>query len=99
MDRLAGPTMMEQVGKPPFPLRRSGHLLAELHERLHRIAAPAGLREAPLPGDRPVPRDLHPPHVLMTQDGPMVIDWYNGAAARPPFAVSDPRFLFAPPPP
>ena len=32
MDRLEGPTMMETVGKPPFPLRRSGHLLAELHE-------------------------------------------------------------------
>ena len=28
MDRLDGPTMMEMVGKPPFPLRRSGHLLA-----------------------------------------------------------------------
>ncbi|HEY9558026.1 MAG TPA: phosphotransferase [Acidimicrobiales bacterium] len=95
MDRLAGPTMMEQVGKPPFPLRRSGHLLAELHERLHRIAAPAGLREAPLPGDRLVHRDLHPMNVMMTPDGPMVIDWSNASAGDPAFDVADTWVLFA----
>lgn len=39
MDRLEGSTMMDAVSKPPFPLRRSGHLLAELHQRLrHRVS-------------------------------------------------------------
>ena len=70
MERLEGPTMMEAVGKPPFPLRRSGRLLAELHEQLHRIAAPPGIRSAPLPGDRLVHLDLHPLNVMMTSDGP-----------------------------
>ena len=64
MDRLEGPTMMEMVGKPPFPLRRSGRLLAELHERLHRIPAPprhprrsAARRSAGAPRPAPAERD------------------------------------------
>lgn len=70
MDRLEGPTLMDVLGRPPFPIRRSGHLLADLHERLHRIPAPPGIRVAPLPGDRLVHRDLHPMNVMMTPDGP-----------------------------
>jgi aminoglycoside phosphotransferase (APT) family kinase protein len=95
MDRLKGPTMMDAAGKPPFPLRRFGHLLAELHERLHRIPAPPGLRTAPLPGDRLVHRDLHPLNVMMTPDGPMVIDWANASAGDPAFDVADTWALFA----
>lgn len=95
MDRLEGPTMMDAVGEPPFPLRRFGHLLAELHERLHRIPAPLGLRTAPLPGDRLVHRDLHPLNVMMTPDGPMVIDWSNASAGDPAFDIADTWALFA----
>jgi aminoglycoside phosphotransferase (APT) family kinase protein len=95
MDRLEGPAMMETVGKPPFPLRRSGHLLADLHERLHRIPAPPGIRVAPLPGDRLVHRDLHPLNVMMTPDGPVVIDWSNASAGDPAFDVADTWVLFA----
>jgi aminoglycoside phosphotransferase (APT) family kinase protein len=95
MDRLVGPTMMESVGKPPFPLRRSGRLLAELHEQLHRIPAPPGIRAAPLPGDRLVHRDLHPLNVMMTPDGPMVIDWANASSGDPAFDVADTWVLFA----
>jgi len=95
MDRLEGPTMMDSVGKPPFPLRRSGHVLAELHEQLHRLAAPPGLRVAPIPGDRVVHRDLHPMNVMMTSTGPVVIDWANAAAGDPAFDVADTWVLFA----
>jgi serine/threonine protein kinase len=95
MDRLEGPTMMEVVGKPPFPLRRSGRLLAELHRRLHSIPVPPGIRVAPLPGDRLVHRDLHPLNVMITPDGPMVIDWSNASAGDPAFDVADTWVLFA----
>ena len=95
MDRLEGPTMLETVGKPPFPLRRSGHLLADLHERLHRIAAPSGIPNTPVPGDRLVHRDLHPLNVMMTADGPMVVDWSNASAGDPAFDVADTWVLFA----
>ena len=69
--------------------------MAELHERLHRILAPPGLRVAPLPGDRVVHRDLHPLNVMMTPDGPMVIDWANASAGDPAFDVADTWILFA----
>jgi aminoglycoside phosphotransferase (APT) family kinase protein len=95
MDRLDGPTLMEVLGRPPFPIRRSGHLLAELHDRLHRIPAPPGIRTAPLAGDRLVHRDLHPLNVIMTGDGPMVIDWANASAGDPAFDVADTWVLFA----
>jgi Ser/Thr protein kinase RdoA (MazF antagonist) len=95
MDRLAGPTMMEVVGKRPFPLRRSGRVLADLHARLHRIPAPPGVRVAPMPGDRVLHRDLHPLNVMMTPDGPMVIDWSNASAGAPAFDVADTWVLFA----
>ncbi|MHB1138350.1 MAG: phosphotransferase [Microthrixaceae bacterium] len=95
MERLEGPTMLQVVGRPPFPLRRSGHLLAELHHRLHRIPAPPGLREAPLPGTSLVHRDLHPMNVMMTPDGPVVIDWANASAGDPAFDLADTWVLFA----
>lgn len=95
MDRLDGPTMMEAAGRPPFPLRRMGHLLADLHERLHRIPAPPGIRSAPLPGDRLVHRDLHPMNVMITPDGPVVIDWSNASAGDPAFDLADTWVLFA----
>src|SRR5439155_888462 len=76
-------------------LRRSGHLLAELHERLHRISAPPGIRVAPLPGDRLVHRDLHPLNVMMTPEGPMIIDWANASAGDPAFDVADTWVLFS----
>lgn len=95
MERLDGPTLMDRVGKPPFPLRSAGHLLADLHERLHRIPAPPGIALAPLPGDRVVHRDLHPMNVMMTSSGPMVIDWSNASAGAPAFDVADTWVLFA----
>src|ERR1043165_9163693 len=95
MDRLEGPTMLEVAGRPPFPLRRSGHVLAGLHDRLHQIPAPPGLQAAPLPGDRVVHRDLHPMNVMMTADGPVVIDWANASAGDPAFDVADAWVLFA----
>ncbi len=95
MDRLEGPTMMAVVGRPPFPLRRAGHLLADLHQRLHQIPVPQGLAVAPLPGNRVVHRDLHPLNVMMTPDGPVVIDWANASAGDPAFDVADAWVLIA----
>lgn len=95
MDRLQGRTMLEAAGSPPFPIRRCGRVLAELHERLHRIPAPPDLRTGPLPGDRLLHGDLHPMNVMMTIDGPMVIDWANSCAGDPVLDVADAWVLFA----
>ena len=79
MERVSGPTMLADLGRRPWLVRRHGALLASLHRRLHAIPAPEGLA-APLGrGSSLVHLDLHPDNVLLTRAGPVVIDWSNGA--------------------
>lgn len=93
MDRIDGKPMFDDA--IPFRLGRNAKLLARLHEQLHAIPAPDWLPTAPLPGDRLVHRDLHPLNVLITADGPMVIDWSNASAGDPAFDVADTWVLLA----
>lgn len=95
MDRVDGPTMLDAGTRPPFRIPRYGRLLAELHNRLHEIPAPDWLPPAPIAGDRVLHCDLHPLNVLMTADGPVVIDWANTRAGAPSFDVADTWVLFA----
>lgn len=83
MDRVQGPTMLDDLGRRPWLLTRHARTLAALHDRLHAIAAPEGLVAAPVPGDRLVHLDLHPANILMSEDGPVVIDWSNARAGDP----------------
>jgi aminoglycoside phosphotransferase (APT) family kinase protein len=79
MDRVDGPTMVEEMARRPWALRRYARTLAHLHHQLHDIPAPEGL-DAPL-GDGAVivHLDLHPLNVIMSPQGPIVIDWTNAA--------------------
>lgn len=92
MDRVDGPTMLADA--VPFRFGRNGRILAALHRQLHAIPAPAWLPEAPLPGDRLVHRDLHPLNVIMSAQGPVVIDWANAARGDPAYDVADMWVLF-----
>jgi len=93
MDRVEGPTMLDDA--MPTRIGRNARLLARLHEQLHEIAAPDWLPVAGLPGDRVVHRDLHPLNVLISPDGPVVIDWSNAARGEPSYDVADAWVLFA----
>jgi len=79
MDRIEGSTMLEEMTRRPWRLRRYARTLASLHHRLHDIPVPETLA-APL-GDGAVivHLDLHPLNVIMSPDGPVVIDWSNAA--------------------
>jgi aminoglycoside phosphotransferase (APT) family kinase protein len=94
MERVDAPTMLDDA--MPFRIGRNAELLASLHEQLHRIPAPTWLtREAPIPGDRLVHRDLHPLNVLISPHGPVVIDWANASRGAGAFDVADTWVLFA----
>jgi hypothetical protein len=80
MERIAGPTMLDDLGRRPWLMQRHAHMLADLHTELGRIPAPDWLRPGPVPGDRVVHLDLHPGNVLLTADGPVVIDWTNASS-------------------
>jgi aminoglycoside phosphotransferase (APT) family kinase protein len=68
MERLIGPTMLEALVAGSIDTREAGTVLAALLRQLHAIP---GRR----PGTRVLHLDLHPENVLLTADGPRVIDW------------------------
>jgi len=77
MERLDGRDMLADLARRPWLARRHGRTLADLHNRLHQIAAPAGWPEVFGPGGTVLHLDLHPANVMLTSRGPVVIDWSN----------------------
>jgi tRNA A-37 threonylcarbamoyl transferase component Bud32 len=75
--RIDGPTMLDDLEAHPWRIDRHARLLASLHTDLHRIAPFPGLRPHLLPGDAVLHQDLHPGNVILSPDGPVVIDWTN----------------------
>jgi tRNA A-37 threonylcarbamoyl transferase component Bud32 len=87
LERIDGPTMLAQLRRRPWTLRRHAGLLAELHNRLHEIAAPPALT-AVGSGDRLLHLDLHPDNVILSPRGPFVIDWTNARRGDPALDVA-----------
>ncbi|HEY7263559.1 MAG TPA: phosphotransferase [Trebonia sp.] len=87
MERASGPTMLDMVSRRPWTALAQARLLARLHSVVHAVPA---LDWLPAPfGDGAqvlLHRDLHPQNVILTPDGPRIIDW-EGAARGP--AVAD----------
>jgi aminoglycoside phosphotransferase (APT) family kinase protein len=84
MERVAGVDMVKDIERRPWRARHYGAMLAELHRRL---------REIPIDPSAHVPTehgaaevyvhgDLHPMNVILTDKGPVVIDW-EGARIGP----------------
>ncbi|MCH9837182.1 phosphotransferase [bacterium] len=88
MDRIEGDTMLDRLSAAPWKVMSYARLLARLQQRLARIEAPTWmLAEA---ADRSHPQsvlhlDMHPMNVIMSPDGPVVIDWTNAAGGPPGF--------------
>jgi aminoglycoside phosphotransferase (APT) family kinase protein len=83
MQRLDGRDMLADLASRPWRAVAHARTLARLHDQLHQIAAPAGLAPSVGPGGRVLHLDLHPGNVMLTADGPFVIDWTNGCAGEP----------------
>ncbi|MFH0175543.1 phosphotransferase [Streptomyces cacaoi] len=77
MERLDGPTMLQAFGAGTLDADEAGAVLARLLRELHalpgRISADAGILHL----------DLHPDNVILTPDGPRVIDWANAEEGDP----------------
>lgn len=87
LERIEGPTMLEELRRRPWRLGHHASLLAQLHERLHQIGAPSSLPAAG-PGDRLLHLDLHPDNVILSPAGPFVIDWTNARRGDPALDVA-----------
>ncbi|MFJ6831521.1 phosphotransferase [Streptomyces sp. NPDC091209] len=79
MERLSGPTMLEAFGQGLLSAQEAGLTLARLLRKLHAVPA----RLSTDPAVRVLHLDLHPDNVMLTPDGPKVIDWSNTEEGPP----------------
>ncbi|MFI7368368.1 phosphotransferase [Streptomyces sp. NPDC050149] len=79
LQRLTGPTMLESLLSGDIGGAECSALLARLLAELHTVPA----RLSPDPEDRILHLDLHPDNVMLTADGPVVIDWSNTEEGPP----------------
>ena len=82
MDRIDGDTMLDRLSAAPWKVVSYARVLARLQQRLARIEAPTWMLAET--ADRSHSQsvlhlDLHPMNVIMSPDGPVVIDWTNAA--------------------
>lgn len=78
MQRVDGPTMLDRLNARD--VRRNMRTLAELHAQLHALPVPPGLPSPYGEGPALLHGDLHPGNVILSEDGPVVIDWTNACA-------------------
>ncbi len=84
MQRIAGLSMVEALGRAPWAVHHQADTLAVLHRRLHEIPAPDFLSPAPVTEGASVRHlDLHPLNGLVTSAGPVVIDWTSACVGNP----------------
>jgi phosphotransferase family enzyme len=89
MERIDGTDMVAAITRRPWTIPRHGALLADLHLRLHELAAPEWAHDAPVGrGDRLLHLDLHPLNVMVGPSGPMVIDWTGACRGDPAVDVA-----------
>lgn len=79
MERLSGPTMLRACLDGALTPQDAGSTLARLLRLLHAVPA----HRSTEPGVRVLHLDLHPDNVILTTDGPRVIDWSNAEEGAP----------------
>ncbi|MFG1604213.1 phosphotransferase [Actinoplanes sp. NPDC049265] len=82
MERLHGPTMAQGLISGEVSVAEGVTMLTGLLRRLHALP--------PLPGGtgRILHLDLHPENVVVTERGPVVIDWVNARDGEPDLDVA-----------
>ena len=75
LDRVVGLDLVAAIGKRPWKVASYGRLLGDLHLRLREIPIGDLSLRAVEPNEALVHGDLHPGNVMLSDDGPVVIDW------------------------
>ncbi|MCM4083677.1 phosphotransferase [Paractinoplanes hotanensis] len=78
MERLVGPTMAAAYLDGKLAPDAAAAIMADLLRRLHALPGRGGVGSV-------VHLDLHPDNILLTDRGPMVIDWCNAGDGDPDF--------------
>jgi Ser/Thr protein kinase RdoA (MazF antagonist) len=88
LDRLSGPTLLQALASPDATTTpaEAAAVLAGLHHQLHALP-PAGHAHPVQPGSTVIHLDLHPDNVVMTPEGPVLIDWRNATDGPADFDI------------
>lgn len=84
MERLDGPTMLEDLTSRPWTLGKHAKNLARLHRALGAVAAPSHW-ERVSEGESVVHLDLHPGNIKISSRGPVVLNWSRSARGSSAF--------------
>jgi serine/threonine protein kinase len=96
MELVDGPSVGEAASGEPGRAAEYARLMAGLLRRLAAVRAPGWLPAAPgAPGNNLLHLDLHPGNVLLTGDGPRVVDWAGAARGAPAADVACSWLLLA----
>jgi aminoglycoside phosphotransferase (APT) family kinase protein len=90
IERLTGPTLAEAAIAGDVSPLELGRIHADLHRRLHGIPAPSGAT-----GLVVMHGDLHPENVILTPEGPVVIDWRDAEEGPAEFDIAMTAIIFA----
>ena len=81
LERVDGPTMLDEIQRRPWRFASFGRELG----RIHRQVLDAGV----------VHRDFHPLNIIVAARGPVVIDWSNGGEGPPEEDVAFSQVILA----
>lgn len=97
MDRLHGATLLQALDAQEVTMDEGVQILLDLHARLHAVPVPSDLEVpgAAGPGDSLVHLDLHPANVLMTADGPYLINWDSAQRGPAELDLASTAIVFA----
>jgi aminoglycoside phosphotransferase (APT) family kinase protein len=87
MELVSGPSLAAAGLRGDITPAESGRILAELLDRLHALPWPGGEVRLHL--------DLHPFNVLMSERGPVVIDWSNSRIGPPALDIAMTALILA----
>lgn len=85
MERIDGVTMLDDLEQRPWKLFAHASLLARVQRQVNNIVAPEWMvtpttaAAAKRYDDSVLHLDLHPMNVMLTADGPVVIEWLNAS--------------------
>ncbi len=91
MERIDGPTMVVAMAGGLLTPEHGIEQLAALHTALHELPA----RISTDPEHRVIHLDLHAENVIMSERGPIVIDWCNATDGPPGFDVAVSALIMA----
>jgi len=85
MDRVTGPTMLDDLQRRPWRLSHHTKTLAEVQRSINAVTAPDWTASTGAAGNVIVHGDLHPMNVMLGPDGPVVIDFTNAGRGTAAF--------------